>query len=121
MRRLPLALPFTLPALALALAGFACEPSQPPETPPAPTAPPPETSASAAPAAPSAQGYAGHGIESVSPEILAEFAPEKIPSDVSRRIQALLDVRAPSAGMLSPDGKTLYFGWSITGVGQIFR
>jgi dipeptidyl aminopeptidase/acylaminoacyl peptidase len=33
----------------------------------------------------------------------------------------MLDVRAPSAGRLSPDGKTLYFNWSITGTRQVFR
>jgi dipeptidyl aminopeptidase/acylaminoacyl peptidase len=33
----------------------------------------------------------------------------------------MLDVRAPSAGQLSPDGKTLYFTWSITGTRQVFR
>lgn len=122
MRRSLLVLPISAPLFV----ALACEPSQPPVVPPpsweiaasasASASAPPNASAGA-PAA----GYSGHGAESVSPEILAEFAPEKIPADTSRRIQALLDVRAPSAGRLSPDGKTLYFGWNITGVRQIFR
>jgi dipeptidyl aminopeptidase/acylaminoacyl peptidase len=33
----------------------------------------------------------------------------------------MLDVRAPGGGMVSPDGKALYFTWTITGVRQIFR
>ena len=32
-----------------------------------------------------------------------------------------MDVRAPGIGALSPDGKSLYFSWSITGIGQIWR
>ncbi len=85
---------------------------------PAETAKPAETS-------PKEQGsktnYAGHGAESVPQEILARFAPPPISSELSRRIQALLDVRAPGAGALSPDGKTLYFTWTITGMRQVFR
>src|SRR5687768_9418215 len=45
--------------------------------------------------------YAGHGAGSVPPEVLAKFAPTPLPSDVSRRIQALLDVRAPVGSRLS--------------------
>src|SRR4051794_9175267 len=98
----------------------ACTPEQPPATPPPPVEPPPAASASAAPAA-SGSAYSGHGISSVSPEILAKYAPTPLPSEVTRHIQALLDIRAPSPGQLSPDGKTLYFSWTITGVRQLFR
>lgn len=101
-------------ALAFSALLVACEPVAPPVPPPSP--PPP--SATTAPAAP---GYSGHGLASVSPEVLAKYAPTPLPSSVTRRIQALLDVRAPSAGRLSPDGKTLYFGWTVTGVRQVFR
>src|SRR5262245_55252114 len=116
----------TIAATAL-LAG--CEPELPPATPPLPPATPPQATvaASGSPpsalpsAAPFAKPYAGHGLSSVSPEILAKFAPAPISSDVSRQIQAMLDVRAPGAGTLSPDGKTLYFSWTITGTRQLFR
>jgi len=89
-------------------------------------APPPPSCPSAAPivvatAAPSATPYSGHGLTSVSPEILAEFAPAKLPPDVSRRIQSMLDVRAPGAGRLTEAGKALYFSWSISGSRQIWR
>ncbi|MCC6644391.1 MAG: S9 family peptidase [Polyangiaceae bacterium] len=33
----------------------------------------------------------------------------------------MLDLRPPSAGALSPDGKRLFFNWAITGVQQVFR
>jgi dipeptidyl aminopeptidase/acylaminoacyl peptidase len=32
-----------------------------------------------------------------------------------------MDVRAPGIGRLTPDGKTLFFSWSITGVPQIWK
>ncbi|MFO0552953.1 MAG: prolyl oligopeptidase family serine peptidase [Polyangiaceae bacterium] len=66
-------------------------------------------------------GYSGLGVESISPEILAEHAPRALKPEESRRIQAMLDVRAPSAGRVSPDGKRLFFNWSITGTPQVFR
>jgi dipeptidyl aminopeptidase/acylaminoacyl peptidase len=114
-------------ALILAASALlaACEPAEPPATPPPPAPPPQPTSASAAPqpsASASASGsYSGHGLGSVSPEVLTKFAPTSLPSEITRGIQALLDVRSPGTGRLSPDGKSLYFGWSITGVRQVFR
>ncbi len=78
----------------------------------------PAPSASAQPGQP---GYKGLGVESLSAEVLARYAPKPLPPDVTRRIQAMLDVRAPSAGAASPDGKRLYFTWTITGTQQIFR
>ena len=32
-----------------------------------------------------------------------------LPDELSRRIQSLLDLRAPGGGQLTPDGKTLFF------------
>ena len=123
-RRLRAALPL---AAALALAP-ACAPPEPaatppqPAAPPSPTAPAPASPAASAPAAPATQPrYTGHGVASVSPELLARYAARPLPPDASRRIQAMLDVRAPSGGRLSPDGKTLYFNWTITGIAQVFR
>src|SRR5687767_7233419 len=77
----------------------------------------PEASVAAGPAA----GYSGHGVESVAPEVLVRHAPPRLSDVVSRRIQSMLDVRAPGAGALSPDGKQLFFTWSITGVRQVWR
>jgi dipeptidyl aminopeptidase/acylaminoacyl peptidase len=65
--------------------------------------------------------YAGYGASSVSEEALAKYAPPPLDPDVSRRIQTLLDVRAPGGGVLSPDGKRLFFGWNITGTPAIWR
>jgi len=119
LRSLPIAL-FTLLAAG-------CASQQPPDALKCPevatTAPKPV--ASAAPAnttkAPATTGYSGHGLQSLDPALLAQFSPPPLASEISRRIQALLDVRSPSAGQLSPDGKTLYFGWTVSGMRQIWR
>ena len=65
--------------------------------------------------------YSGLGAESVSPELVAKYAAPPLPPGVSRRIQAMLDVRAPGLGVVAPDGSRLYFGWRITGTPQVFR
>jgi len=57
----------------------------------------------------------------VSPEIVARFAPTPIPDDLATKIQAMLDVRAPSPGRVSNDGKRLYFNWTVTGISQLWR
>lgn len=76
------------------------------------------------PAASSGAGtktYTGLGAESVPPDALAKFRASPLPADVTRRVQAMLDVRAPGAGILSPDGRKLYFTWAVTGVRQVWR
>ncbi len=65
--------------------------------------------------------YSGHGAESVPPEVLARFAPTPIPAEVRRRIQAMLDVRAPIGQRLTPDGKALFFGWTVSGTSQVWK
>ncbi|MDF2694972.1 MAG: Acylamino-acid-releasing enzyme, partial [Labilithrix sp.] len=103
--------------LLLVACGPAAEGSR---VPPVTSAPPAGGAASAAPQ-PSRSGYAGHGAESVPPEVLARFAPTPLPGEVSRRIQAMLDVRAPIGSRVSPDGKTLFVAWTVTGTPQIWR
>ncbi len=69
----------------------------------------------------SAAAYSGLGAESVPPEVMAKFRAAPLPSTVTRRVQAMLDVRSPGAGFLSPDGKKLFFTWAVTGVRQVWR
>jgi dipeptidyl aminopeptidase/acylaminoacyl peptidase len=125
----PQSLPRAVP-LVLALCA-ACAPAQPASAPasiaPATaeaTAEGPSAPAAAAPSAapsPEPSVYQGHGAASVPPEVLARYAAPPLPAEVSRRIQTLLDVRAPSGGLLSPDGSALFFNWTITGIKQVFR
>ncbi len=65
--------------------------------------------------------YKGHGAESVPAEVIAQYAPKPLPPDLARRIQSMMDVRAPGMGQVSPDGSKLYFGWSVTGTSQVWR
>jgi dipeptidyl aminopeptidase/acylaminoacyl peptidase len=116
-----LALPALLPlAVACGAASYTPVPPVTSAT-PGPETQPPMPSASASAAAPASSSYAGHGVETLAPEVLAKYRPVALPAETSRRIQSLMDVRAPGAGMLAPDGKTLFFSWSITGIGQIWK
>jgi dipeptidyl aminopeptidase/acylaminoacyl peptidase len=72
-------------------------------------------------AAASAPAYQGLGADSVPAEVLARFRPPPLPAELSRQVQALLDVRSPGLGRPSPDGQRLYFGWRVTGVDQVWR
>lgn len=54
-------------------------------------------------------------------EDFSAFAPPPLPAELSEKIQAYLDIRAPGAGVLSADGKRLFFTWSVTGVNQVWR
>jgi dipeptidyl aminopeptidase/acylaminoacyl peptidase len=65
--------------------------------------------------------YSGHGASSIPPEVVKKYAPPPLDPEVAGRIQMMLDVRAPGLGMLSPDGRRLYFGWSITGTPAVWR
>jgi dipeptidyl aminopeptidase/acylaminoacyl peptidase len=92
--------------------------------PPALTAPglaasPPQKPVAPAPAATTT--YSGLGVDSVPKEVLAKFAAPALAPEESRSISAMLDVRAPGAGLPSPDGKRLFFTWTVTGTQQIFR
>ena len=77
--------------------------------------------ASGLPALSQQSGYSGLGAESVTPELIAKYAAPPLAPAVSRRIQTMLDVRAPGLGVVAPDGSRLYFGWRITGTPQVFR
>jgi dipeptidyl aminopeptidase/acylaminoacyl peptidase len=76
----------------------------------------------ATPAAAAPQSaYKGHGADSVPAEVIAQYAPKPLPAALARRIQSMMDVRAPGMGQVSPDGTKLYFGWSVTGTPQVWR
>ncbi len=74
----------------------------------------------ALPAAAQQPAYQGHGADSVPPEVLAKFVAPPLPSELSRKIQTAMDVRAPGGGQLSPDGSRLYFSWAVTGTAQVW-
>lgn len=77
--------------------------------------------AGAAPAQTQGQTYAGHGADSVPREKLVKYAPPALPAEVTRRVQAMLDVRGAALGAVAPDGRRLFFTWAITGTPQVWR
>jgi dipeptidyl aminopeptidase/acylaminoacyl peptidase len=92
-----------------------------PQPPPAEAQPSPPPASSALALASAAGPYVGHGADSISPELLEKYRPRPMPPELGRRIESLIDIRAPGIGRLSPDGKTMYFGWSVTGIGQVWK
>jgi dipeptidyl aminopeptidase/acylaminoacyl peptidase len=70
---------------------------------------------------PTAQAYSGLGAESVTPEVIAKYAPPPLDPDVSRKVQAMLDVRGLDGGQVSAKGDRMFFTWSITGTAQVWR
>jgi hypothetical protein len=64
--------------------------------------------------------YSGLGADSVSKETVAKFAPPALDPQYTRAIELMLDVEAPGLGIPSPDGKTLFYGWRITGSAQVY-
>ena len=65
--------------------------------------------------------YTGHGGDSISKEDLRKYAPQPIPKDLTTEIEAQLEMRATSLGQLTPDGKSLFFKWGVTGTQQVWK
>ena len=65
--------------------------------------------------------YSGHGTDSVSAETLKKFAPPALNSVMANKLKKMFDVTTPGMGMLSPDKKTLYFTWRVTGISQVWK
>ncbi len=72
-------------------------------------------------ALPAQAQYSGLGKESLDPKILTRYAPTSLPPSVTRPIESILDVRSPGLGMVTPDGKRMFFTWGITGTVQVWR
>ncbi len=68
-----------------------------------------------------ASTYSGLGADSVTPEIIARFAPPALDPRVSRRIQSMLDVRGAGGGLITRNGDRLVFSWRVTGNSQVWR
>jgi protease II len=65
--------------------------------------------------------YAGLGADSLSPQDVARYAPAPLDPRVSRRIQAMLDVRGSAAGRTTSRGDRQIFATRLTGVDQVWR
>lgn len=69
----------------------------------------------------SQKNYTGLGSESISAEKVKAYAPPSLDSELSRKIQSAMDIRAPGMGAITEDGKKLYFTWKVTGTHQVWR
>ena len=65
--------------------------------------------------------YSGLGADSITPEIIARFAPPALEPKISRRIQSMLDVRGAGGGLITRNGERLVFTWRVTGNSQVWR
>lgn len=65
--------------------------------------------------------YSGLGTDSVSAETLKKYAPPPLSAEMSNKLKKMFDVTTPGMGMLSPDKKTLYFTWRVTGLSQVWK
>ncbi len=65
--------------------------------------------------------YKGLGVESVSQEQLKKYAPPVLDVNRVNQLKKMFDVSSPGMGMLSPNKKTLYFSWRVTGITQLWK
>jgi dipeptidyl aminopeptidase/acylaminoacyl peptidase len=94
----------TLPLCFMATAALADAPKRKPPTP-----------------APKSGGYSGLGADSVSPQDIARYAPPALDPRMSRKIQAMLDVRPSGTGLTTSRGDRQIFTIRTTGTMQIWR
>jgi len=65
--------------------------------------------------------YKGLGQESLRAEDIKRFAPPALPSEISREIQRMLDIREPARGIPTNDGENIFFTWNVTGKFQVWK
>ncbi|WP_127714047.1 prolyl oligopeptidase family serine peptidase [Halobacteriovorax sp. HLS] len=65
--------------------------------------------------------YSGHGAESVSSEDLNLYAPKALAKELVNEIESQQEIRTTGLGQLSPNGKNLFFSWSVTGTSQVWK
>jgi len=65
--------------------------------------------------------YSGYGLDSISKEDLAKYAPPPPNPALKSAIEKLVDIRSPGAGLVSNDGKSLFTVWNVTGTNQVWK
>lgn len=84
-------------------------------------APAPARAPASPPKVTPAAGYQGLGADSVSAAEVARYAAAPLTRAVSRRIEAMLDVRGTGAGLITSRGDRMFFTSALTGVNQVWR
>jgi protease II len=67
------------------------------------------------------KGYSGYGLSSLSKETIDKYAPPTPDGEIKNIVEKLVDIRSPSAGIVTNDGRTLFVNWNVTGSQQIWR
>lgn len=65
--------------------------------------------------------YEGHGSDSISADTIKKYAPPALPAESANKLKKLFDISSPGLGLLSPDKKTLYFTWRVTGQSHVWK
>lgn len=65
--------------------------------------------------------YSGFGLDSISPKTLAQYAPPPANPELKNKIEKLVDLRAPSEGVVTNNGQNLFMNWNVTGSNQIWK
>jgi dipeptidyl aminopeptidase/acylaminoacyl peptidase len=65
--------------------------------------------------------YSGLGAESLSPEEIAKYKAPALAPAVSRRIEAMLDVRGAGNGVITSKGQRMFYTSTVTGSPQVWR
>jgi len=65
--------------------------------------------------------YSGHGTDSVTAETLKKYTAPALAPAMANKLTKMMEVASPGMGMLSPDKKTLYFSWKVTGQYHIWK
>lgn len=65
--------------------------------------------------------YKGHGLESISKETLEKYKAKPLSPELTREIEKSNELRTPSLGQVTLDGKTLFVNWNVTGVNQVWK
>ena len=67
------------------------------------------------------QQYSGHGVDSVKKEDLEKYAAKSPDAELTAKIQSFMDLRSPGMGQIAPDGRSMFFSWSVTGISQVWK
>lgn len=69
----------------------------------------------------SGSSYKGFGLDSISKQTLDKYAPPAPQPQIKALVEKLVDIRSPSSGLVTDDGKKLFMNWNVTGSNQIWR
>lgn len=65
--------------------------------------------------------YSGHGGDSLDSETIKKFAPPVADPVIAGRVRSMLEIDAPSLGVISDEGNELFFNWKVTGDYHVWK